>query len=396
MPRSTSFRRAPACALAACVLWCAQPHPAAAQSIVPTQSEREAYETGRASARTVLVFQYPQLCAIVLERPRCTRDLDRFLARYPKVPAADAAALRAAFSTGAFSKLDMRYGEINTTFVAEPERLKDAHAAWLIEAGIASVEVPAALDQVHQVMALPNALALARDAGAAGSFRSLVPDGIVDAEARVTPDPKGTVPLGVPVDQAVTYQAAIVKALAATFPPQPYPRIAYAQGLRGDAQLGVALATLAELSEVPRMLAQPDAQGFVDATFARLIETLPADATRLQALRADFAVGPEIDRLFRPGGAISKLAAFKRDLDRTTLRAVIVGQFSAQIAFNATVYRDVKLSNTFRSDVEAFDEVDASVPGLETLRAALRRPGASDWPALNAAASALVTRLTAS
>ncbi len=396
MPPSTSFRRAPAWALVACVLCCAQPQPAAAQSIVPTQSEREAYETGRASARTVLVFQYPQVCAIVLERPRCSRDLDRFLARFPRFPAADAARLRAAFANGYFAKLDMRYGEIDTTFVAEPERLKDAHAAWLIEAGIASVEVPAALDQVHQVMALPNALALARDAGAAGSFRSLVPDAIVDAEAHVTPDPKGTVPLGLPVDQALTYQAAIVKTLAATFPPQAFPHIAYAQGRRGDAQLGVAVATLMELSEVPRMLAQPDAQHFVDETFVRLIETSPVDATRLQALRADFAVGPEIDRLYRSGGAIEKLIAVQRHLDQGTLRALLVGQLSAQLAFNADVYRDVKFSNTFRSQVERFDDADASVPGLDRLRAALRVPAAKDWPRINAAAGAIVERLVQS
>ena len=394
MPISTSSRRALRVALAACALCCLLPKTAAAQTIVPTQAERDAYETGRASARTVLVFQYPQICAIVLERPRCSRDLDLFLARFPRFPASDAAQLRAAFSSGDFSRLDPHYREVKSAFVAETERVRDPHAAWLIEAGIASVEIPAALDQVTRTLAAPNAISLARNASAAGSFRALVPQAAIDEVAGGKPNADGTVPLGMPLDQIGSYEASLLKGLEGVFPPQAYPHIAFGPSPRGEAQLGVAIASLAEISEVPRFLAQPDAQGFVDATFAHLIETLPGgDATRAQALRADFGVGPQIDRLFQPNGPIVKLATLQRDLDRTTLRALLVGQLSAQTAFNAAVYRDVKLSDQFRGEVESFDEVDAAVPGLANLRKTLRRPAATDWPAINAAATAIVVRL---
>ena len=60
---------------------------------------------------------------------------------------------------------------------------------------------------------------------------------------------------------------------------------------------------------------------------------------------------------------------------------------------HAAVYRDAKLGEQFRGEVESFDEVDAAVPGLANLRKALRRPAATDWPALNAAATAIVVRL---
>ena len=383
--------------LAAAALAFAQPAArAGAQTLEPSRAERDAYEQGRASARTVLVFQYPQICAVVLERPRCARDLDLFLSRFPRFPAADAAQLRAAFKSGDFAKLDPHYREVKSAFVAEPERLKDPHAAWLVEAGIASVDIPAALDQVTRTLAAPNAVALARNAAAAGSFRPLVPPAAIDEAARATPNRDGTVPLGLALDEVPGYEAALQKGLDRTFPPLAYPHIAYATGRRGEAQLGVAIATLAELAEVPRVLAQPDAQAFVDATFARLIETLPGDGARLQALRADFAPGPQFDRLFRPGGAIVQLGAIQRDLERETLHAVLVGQLSAQLAYNAMVYRDVKSSTQFRSEVERFDEADAAVPGLAGLRAALRRPATTDWPAINAAASALVERIVAS
>jgi hypothetical protein len=393
MPLSTSSKRFWSAALAACALCFAFGKPAAAQTIAPTQAERDAYETGRASARTVLVFQYPQICAIVLERPRCAHDLDLFLARFPRFPANDAAQLRAAFSSGDFSRLDAHYREVKSAFVAETERVRDPHAAWLIEAGIASVEIPAALDQRSRTLAAPNAISLARNASAAGSFRALVPAAAIDAVAHARANLDGTVPLGLPLDQIGSYESTILAGLERVFPPQAHPHIVFGASPRGDAQLGVAIASLAELSEVPRFLAQPDAQGFVDATFAHLIETLPGDGTRLQALRADFGVGPEIDRLFRPDGPIVKLAALQRDLDRATLHAVLVGQLSAQTAFNAATYRDVKLSEQFRGEVESFDEVDAAAPGLATLRKALRRPAATDWPALNAAATAIVDRL---
>ncbi len=394
MRASTFFRRAAAGALAAAALFLAQPvSRAGAQSIEPLQTEHDAYERGRASARTVLVFQYPQICAVVLERPRCTRDLALFLARFPRFPATDAAQLRAAFAAGDFSKLDPHYREVKSAFVGETERVRDPHAAWLVEAGIASVEIPAALDQLTRALAAPNAVALARNAAAAGAFRALVPPSAIDEVARAKPNADGTVPLGIALDEVGGYETAIQKGLDRTFPPAAFPRIAYAAGARGEAQLGVAIATLAELAEIPRLLAQPDAQAFVDATFARLIETLPGDGTRLQALRAEFAPGPEFDRLFRPGGAIAQLGAIQRDLDIGTLHAVLVGQLSAQIAYNATVYRDVKSSNQFRGEVEKFDEADAAVPGLAALRAALRRPGATDWPAINAAAAALVERI---
>jgi hypothetical protein len=393
MPLSTSSKRFWRLALVTSALCCVLAKAAAAQTIVPTQAERDAYETGRASARTVLVFQYPQICAIVLERPRCVHDLDLFLARFPRFPASDAALLRAAFSSGDFSRIDPHYREVKSAFVAETERVRDPHAAWLIEAGIASVEIPAALDQVTRTLAAPNAISLARYVSAAGNFRALVPSAAVDEVAHTKPNLDGTVPLGLALDQVGGYEAAILRGLQSVFPPQAYPQSVFGAGPRGDAQLGVAIASLAELSEVPRFLAQPDAQGFVDATFARLIETLPGDATRLQALRADFGVGPEIDRLFRPDGSIVKLAAFQRDLDRTTLHAVLVGQLSAQTAFNAAVYRDPKLGEQFRGEVESFEEVDAAVPGLANLRKALRRPAATDWAALNAAATAIVLRL---
>jgi hypothetical protein len=246
---------------------------------------------------------------------------------------------------------------------------------------------------VSRTLAAPNAISLARNASAAGTFRALVPAAAIDAVAHAKANLDGTVPLGLPLDQIGSYESTILKGLESVFPPQAYPHIVFGASPRGEAQLGVAIASLAELSEVPRFLAQPDAQGFVDATFAHLIETLPGDGTRLQALRADFAVGPEIDRLFRPDGPIVKLAALQRDLDRATLHAVLVGQLSAQAAFNAATYRDVKLSEQFRGEVESFDGVDAAAPGLATLRKALRRPAATDWPALNAAATAIVVRL---
>jgi hypothetical protein len=368
--------------------------PALAQTITPSQADRDAYERGRASARTVLVFQYPRICAIVLERPRCARDVDRMIARFPRFPAADAALLRTAFASGDFTKIDPHYHEINSTFVAEAERVKDPHAAWLVEAGIASVEIPAARDELAQTLAAPNAVSLARNLAAAGDFAGVVPDAAAREVAAAKRASDGTMPLGIGPSEIGSYEAAVLKALEQIFPATPYPRIPYvAEGPRADAQLGVAFATLSELAEVPRVLAQPDAQGFVDALFARLIELLPGDAARLAALRTQFAPDAELGALYRPDGAMVKLGAIQKDLDGATLHAMLVGQFSAQIAYNAMVYRDVKLGNEFRSRVEAFDEADAAVPGLAQMRAALRTPAATDWPALNRDASAIVTRI---
>jgi len=177
-------------------------------------------------------------------------------------------------------------------------------------------------------------------------------------------------------------------------------KIDYGSGSRAVARAGVAGATVAELMDSPPLLAEPDAQNFVDAAFAQL-ESLATDDEVLRhryvALRGRLRAR---DGKFDRAGALVTFQSLTVDLlhalggQRSGL--FLIGTAAQQVEYNARVLREAQTDRDLRKLLGSVDDGDAVFSEIGPLRAKLAALGPEDWKQSETLAHAIVVAILGS
>jgi hypothetical protein len=179
---------------------------------------------------------------------------------------------------------------------------------------------------------------------------------------------------------ALAFARDLVVAIDRTAPPAPIAAFAFDDGPLGDALLGVAGATAAELIDSRAWLVQSDAQVFLDAYVARLIAMVPERRAQFEQLRGALRRGAVIEHdatLNAHTAAISTLMGPSKP--RT--KAILIGMLSAQLVYNSAILRDPGVSRMALGIIASEGALDAGVPGWSASRAGAARIGPTDWAA---------------
>lgn len=339
--------------------------------------DRASLEAGRTAGRGLLILSDPAVCAIALVRERCKADVEAFLGDrgdadfkdIPHIGAHPLSGLRAFVATGDRDRFDSALGYINSRQSDAAMWTADARGAALYDAGIEAVMLPAA-----------GGVTLAEILSAGP-----VTD-IMDHAAQV---PAGSLPVAVPSPKpagpgaarfpegAIKFAHYLVDALDGTMPAPALASTAFADGPAGDAALGVAGSTVAELIDSPVWLFQPDSQRFIDGWTARLTAVAPRHTAEIAAFRertrakADFSH----DAAIKSYNGLMKIVP-QRDGFATRF---MLGAFAAQLVYNAAILRNQDVAAMMSSVLADGSELDASVPGWSRARAAAKASAQGPW-----------------
>jgi hypothetical protein len=359
-------------------------------AILPTEADRAAYEEGRALGRAVLFMKEPHACTISLLRVRCRHDGAVLLTHLPSATVR-LATIKAAFESADFRRFDLgSIDDIQPEFTQKPGI--DRHGSWLLNAGMTEVLATGVEhDQGARGLILTGISTLVEQASDAPTFANAV---LAEPLRVLKADSGGAV--------SDTQLAAWVDTMSARlrriFPEPTFPHVNYAPGPRGDAQFGVAIATLIQIAETPAFLVQPESQEFLDETFARFDGYLSPDQRDVsQQMRRQLRPAGIPLQPYGADGPMGRLTALiGGGIERMTGRRVFVGSLSAQIAHNALSHRDPASAKSFPALLGALDGVDSAVPGLKGARAALASADSTDWDDVNRKATAIVDLLMGS
>jgi hypothetical protein len=403
-PRSTCSKLA-AFALGLIAVACVTLMPRAAAA-----DDRDAVERGRTAGRGVLIMRDPRACGIALLHARCMADVDAFLRRHgradadykdvPRIGAHPATGLRAFVAEGDREAMDFALEWYNTAQSTEQMWSDDPRAAALFDAGVEDVLLPAARGvPTFETLAMAGPVGDLADRSAripAGTFS--VDVGPIRAGATIDTAPgqvggisyqrRARLPLG-----ARKFAYDLIAAVDAKLPPPPLATVAYTDDAAGDGALGVAAATVRELSEVPGYwLVQADAQRFIDDYVARLRVVAPERARDAADLRAKLRGAGTVDFADLQAAHTRLLAAvFGPPTDRAKRAATAFA--AAQLPYNAMIVRDAKTATALLAVVASSDGLDA-IPGFAVARAEAKTTAPTDWAAQYKLGLRLVDLLT--
>lgn len=377
--RSTFFRRSAASVvLAALLAPCMALAPRAAAADAP------AIERGRSAGRALLILRDPKVCGIALVRERCKADVDAFLGArgdkdfkdVPNVGPHPATGLRAFVTAGDRDGFDSALVYLNSTSSTPAMWTADARSAALYDAGIEDVLLPAARgSQVEELLGSGSLIDLANHAAQIPVHTFPIDVAPIQTAADKSPAGTRALPGG-----AMTFAHDLVKALDASMPAPPLATLTYAPGAAGDAALGVASSTVAELVDSPPWLAQADAQRFIDDYCARLAVVAPARSAQVRDLRAALRTGASFshDDALRANTA---LVATILQTQAARTKPILLGSLAAQFVYNAAVLRDPRMSAAVTQLLATETALDGAVPGWSAARSEAKEIGANDWSA---------------
>ena len=365
MRRSISSKRVTAGLVLVAFLTQLTPLPAAAD-------DAASLEAGRAAGRGLLILRDPKVCGIAVLRDRCRSDVDAFLGGksdadfkdVPKIGPHPASGLRAFVADGDRDAFDNALGFFNSRSATPEMWTSDARGAALFDAGVEDVLLPAAHGNFAlEVLSSGSTFDLFEHA-------ARIPHGALPvalpAVPRETPTPAAG-PKKLPGGALMTtFAHDLVTAIDAAMPP-PLLTIAYADGAAGDAALGVASSTMAELIDSPDWLFQADAQRFVDAYAAHLVRVAPAQAARI----AEFRAAVRSNRGFSHDAALDKHTAMSGAVMTATparTKPFLLGLLAAQLVYNAAVLRNRGTATGMANLLAEQPGLDASVAGWSEAR----------------------------
>ncbi|HEY0383980.1 MAG TPA: hypothetical protein VGC72_17435 [Candidatus Elarobacter sp.] len=373
---------------------------AATVALLPQRAsadDRDAIERGRTAGRGVLLMRDPRACGIALLHARCLVDVDAFLQRHgradsdyktvPHIGAHPATGLRAFVTDGDREAMDFALDWFNNVQSTEQMWKEDARAAALFDAGVEDVLLPAA-----RGAPILETLAMGGPVGDLADRSARIPAGtfavdIGPIRGGATLDSKPGVVGGIayqrharlpPGGRKFAYD--LVAAVDAALPPPPFATPAYADGPAGDAALGIAAATVRELSDAPGFwLVQADVQRFIDDYVARLRVVAPERARDADDVRVKLRGAAGVDFAELQAAQTRLLGAvFGPPTDRATRAATAFA--AAQIPYNAMIVRDAKTAAALLGAVASSDALDA-IPGFASARAEAKALAPSDWAA---------------
>ena len=365
--------------------------------IVPTDSDRSAFAKGEAKQRAIDMFQDPRVCGIVILRERCLSDLDALIGGAGAAGNdANAERMRDFARTGDIDRFDKKWSDANSLMFPDAAWTSDPRETWLEGAGVVlESSYGPSPPMISQIMSLPMYKDLAKHAGTAGPYGTLIPRELAAAvQATAVPSQKDTTD-GV-LDDVQKVQDALLPALKTLFPSQAQPAVSVADTPKGDMQLGVYVASANEMFESPTLFLQPSSRAFLNSVALQLanVQLDPASAAQTRILAQGFltANGPDDWKRFHAdwqnlwGRALASLKTERKD-------AFAVGMQSAQIAYNAAILREAGPAQEQLDMLSGASLSSADVPGLADKRSAVVAAGPRDWAALNQAASALTSAI---
>jgi hypothetical protein len=335
---------------------------------------------GRAVGRGLLLLRDPRACGIAVLHERCRADSESILAgrgdeafaSIPHIGARPASGLRAFVNDGDRSGLDPALMYINSHTATAAMWSADSRDAALYDAGINGVLVSAAHGNLAaQTLSLGPVLDLAE-------HLDVIPSGSLGIVLDVLRPAAGSGTAKQLSPSALSVARDLVVATDRTTPAPPLAVFTYDDGAFGDAVLGVAAATTAELIDSPAWLVQSDAQLFLDAYVARLTVMVPERRPQLAAFRATLRRGDvtEHDATLNAHTAmISPLLG----PNKPHTKGILLGMLSAQLVYNAAVLHDPGMSRAALGIAASEGALDAAIPGWSASRAVATGIGATDW-----------------
>jgi hypothetical protein len=225
-----------------------------ADVVKPTIAGVIAYRQGQAYERLFEDIDLgPGTCGIVLERARCSSDLELISALRGQDPT-DALALKW-FASGDFG---LRVRNWNGMYVPDKAWTENPVFAWWYTAGVVSIAA-----------SLPQG-------GPLGDYLAHYTDELAEHSSAAPDNSAKWVPSGyTPIARAASLQAN----LEAIVPVAPYPEPSFADGTSAYAQLGVYVSTLQQLVDNPTALSRPESRAFAAAVFASYKERTQSSPT---------------------------------------------------------------------------------------------------------------------
>jgi hypothetical protein len=338
----------------------------------------------------VLLLRDPRGCGIALRHDRCVADVDTFLngrgdgdfTNVPKIGPHPASGLRAFVANGDRDGFDFALGWINNRQATADQWKTNPRDAALFDAGILDVfQAAAGPEQTRQMLGAAPAADLAMHAEQIPA--DALPIDLAPVRALHMTRPNALVVLPFTQD--------LVRALRTRVPPAPFAGVPSAATPQGEAALGVAVATAAELMEAWPWGLQGDAQQYTAALADRLDAVVPPPGRPAVAtFRTDVQSGPSFDPR-RAGEALtSALAVFTTAGPRERGLRVGLGSAAAQLAYNAAIPRDPAAAGNFLTVLGGTPTLDEAIPGWRAARAEAATINASDWLAQHAYAMRLV------
>jgi len=357
----------------------------AAMGHAANADDRASFETGRTAGRGLLILRDPDVCGIALLRERCRADVDAFLEgrtdedfkAVPNIGPHPATGLRAFVTTGDRDAFDKALAWLNSRQSTAAMWAADARNAALFDAGIEDVMLPAGLgDDVMELLGAGSLIDLVAHAAKIppGALPVKVPPAFADA--RSSSPGAASMPSGM-----MKFGRELVTALDAAMPVRALVTTTFADGPAGDAALGVASSTVAELIDSPAWLFQADSQRFIDDFATRVAAIDPGRTAEISALRAAVRAKPGFshDRALRQYELL--VGSFTGD-DPARAKRFVLGAFAAQLVYNAAILRDQNVGAGMVRFIAAESALDESVPGFSAGRAgAANASNGADWSA---------------
>lgn len=340
---------------------------ASAGSQPPSSDNLHAFALGQSYVRSFEDYLEPGSCGIVLERQRCRDDFAaiRQFAGPRKMDDEVTAWLR-------HGDVDQRVTDWDGLYIPDDTWKNDPTFAWWYTAGALSIaaNMPKNDGTSPFLSSIEDVLA-AHDSAAPTGFSNAM----------------GT--NGSPFDKA----KGLLDLLDAAIPPVPYPAVSDAAGATGEAQLGVLNSTALELFDNPLALSRPESRAFAlavidkDEALDRKFGGSYSFDTLRRALRGDI---PEdngtIDSLLR-----QPWVAWVSDLKNATSDrdAFLLGDLTAQAAYNAAVLKDKNADSTYlRGAIAQIKPYEGMTSAALTAVGAMQNVPYGVWGEINPSATA--------
>jgi len=349
----------------------ATPAPVQSPSVSPlslTDAQRSAYERGQSYERVVLANMYRNWYGIVLLHPVFAADLSAFDSGkdYPANNDVLTKSLRAYLDSGDASALPPELDQVNALEPYPDKPPADAREWWFVEAGMADADVRgAAGNYALEALAAIHPGWLRDHASLGGEYsRALGLD---------VPDPtKISV-----MDLEPKIESEFERAASA----KPFVAVTYPRGPIGLARFGISTATINEMIDTPSLLAQPQAQAFVDAFVVeiRLVGGSALSAAQLAGFRKALIVDSKFDHDAALDAATKTMDAVLFALPMTDRRRLLVGLLAAQAPYNAFSLKDSTAAGQQLGALGDFADLDAADPAVHDLRTKMAALPGGDW-----------------
>ena len=346
--------------------------PVASQTLPPiAPSLAAAYGRGASYERVVLANEYRGWYGIALFKPAFEADLAAFDSGvdFPKAPKDPlTTALRTYLRSGDTSSFSEALGQINTIEPFAKHVPANGGVAWFVEAGMADADIRGAAGNFAlQALAAVHPVWLRDHASLGGAYATAI--GLEPAHAAQA-------------DLLGSVEPKIVDVFERALPSKPFVDVAYPDGPVGLARLGVSVATLNQMIDMPSLLAQPPAQAFVDRLMDAIgrIGAASLSPDQVADLRRALVVNAKFDHDTALSMTSHTVLAMVDDLQPADKDRFLVGLLAAQTAYNAVVFRDPNAQAQQDGALGQFAELDDVLPAVRSLRTKLSAVPAGDWP----------------